>query len=85
MITNSEDLSLFITMSFFFCNITEDNYKEVYDKLNNTSEASYVPSDFAVWSPFVDYYDLNDLLDEIDKHKEYIHGNIDKYENSNSK
>lgn len=85
MINNSENLSLFITMSFFFCNITEENYQSAYDKLNSTLEADYKPSDFAVWHPFVDYYDLNDLLDEVDKHREYIHGNIDKYENSNSK
>ena len=85
MLKNTEDLSLFITMSFFFCNITEENYQFVYDKINSTLEADYIPSDFAVWHPFVDYYNLNDLLDEVDKHKDYIHKNINKYENSISK
>ena len=82
MLKNTEDLSLFITMSFFFCNITRDNYSEVYSKLNNTPEEEFNPSDFALWSPFVDYYDLNDLLEEIDRHIDHIERNINSYENS---
>ena len=53
--------------------------------MNNTSEEEFNPSDFALWSPFVDYYDLNDLLEEIDRHIDHIERNINSYENSISK
>ena len=73
MFKTIKDLATYTTMSFFFCNITEENYKDVYKDLNEIDSDEFNPEDFAVWAPFVDHFsDLEELLYQIDKHIEHF-------------
>lgn len=80
-----EDLALYITMSIFFCNITKTNFIEVYENLNSTSEEDFSAEEFAVWAPLAPHYDLNDLLEQVDKHRDFITTALVNYEDTNSK
>lgn len=80
-----EDLALYITMSIFFCNITKTNFLEVYENLNSISEEDFNPEEFAVWAPLVSHFDLDDLLEQVDNHRNFITNALVTYEDTNSK
>lgn len=81
MFKTIKDVATYTTMSFFFCNITEENYKDVYKDLNKIDSDKFNPEDFFIWEPFVDYFsDLEELLFQIDKHIQHFEQSCGKWE-----
>ena len=79
-----DDLSLYLSLQVFLCDVDLLNYKDLYEQMDKLDDNNFVSSDFAVWAPF-EIYEHHELMYQIDTHQDSFLRNLKEYVNPDSK